>query len=204
MLNFEQLAKMAVEVGTPVLANALMPGAPVVGRAVGLAASEILEAKIGENISDHTKESIADALHQTHNEIEEHNGYFEFTLPKHFAMREIQDHESGLLEPPDPKEFQKFLNELGDLRTMYGKPMRVSSCWRSLNHSIEARKPADALHRHYLGAVDILVTGKDALHLLDIAINSGWSGVGINQHGPHRSRFLHLDRLESHSWLWSY
>ena len=207
-MNFEQLADTAVKVGVPALAQALLPGSPVMGRALGMAASEILSAKIGHAAKHDTKEVgdqvIADALNETHSEIHAEGGYHEFRLPKHFTLREIRDRESGLLEPPDPVEFQKFLDRLGELRLAYGLPMHVSSCWRSLNHSVERNKPADAFHRHYHGAVDILVSGKNALALLYEAVNEQWCGIGVNQRGNHSSRFLHLECLETHSAVWSY
>jgi len=33
-----------------------------------------------------------------------------------------------------------------------------------------------------------------------------WKGVGISQKGKHKSRFIHLDTIDSDNrpWIWSY
>ena len=57
-------------------------------------------------------------------------------------------------------------------------------------------------------AVDVKVSGADALRLLVIAAHGGWS-AGVAQSDPdHSIRFLHLDLcpdgVQPRPWLWSY
>ena len=172
---WKSIAAIALQEKLTKVGASLMPGSPMMGAVAGMAASEMLGAKVKElrvNPGDAEKvqaalreaqqglahgdprmgpvvDSVKQGLREVDAEIDNANGFHEFALPKNFTIREIRDRESGLLEPPSPTEFQVFLNALGDLRKAYGRPMRVSSCWRSLSHSAEANKPPDALHRHY-------------------------------------------------------
>lgn len=93
-----------------------------------------------------------------------------------------------------------FMTKLQMLRDVYGKPMKVSSGYRSPRHSIEARKANPGQHANGI-AVDILVSGADCVTLLELALHAGFTGIGVNQKGE--SRFLHLDTRE-HKTIWSY
>ena len=101
-----------------------------------------------------------------------------------------------------------FMDALQFLRMEFGKPMVVTSAYRARTHPAEAKKKTVGTHR--LGmAVDIAVSGKDALRLVQLAINQGFTGIGVNQKGPHSQRFIHLDiappgegRPRPH--IWSY
>ena len=227
---WKSIAAIALQEKLTNVGASLMPGSPVMGAVVGMAASDMLSAKVKElrvNPGDQERvqralqeaqqglahgdprmgpvvDSVKQGLREVDAEIDSANGFHEFTLPKNFTIREIRDRESGLLEPPSPTEFQVFLNALGDLRKAYGRPMHVSSCWRSLSHSAEAHKPPDALHRHYHGAIDVIVHGTPAFDLLRKAVEQGWTGIGVKQHGPRNARFLHLDLLDGHAAVWSY
>jgi hypothetical protein len=53
------------------------------------------------------------------------------------------------------------------------------------------------------------VSGKDAYELMSLAMEKGFSGIGVSQRGPHEKRFLHLDTMEDSGthlrpWVWSY
>ena len=216
--QWKMFAALAANAGLTTLGSALLPGAPVAGRLLGQAASEVLTAKLApdvyrqvaqagtpEDLDHEVLKPVNDALSRTHSEIKEHDGYFEFTMPRHFVLREIEDHESHLLEPPDPHFFQASLDALGDLRKVWGRPMRLTSAWRSLHHSVESKKPADALHRHTMGAFDIAISGAALNDLEDLVSQmGGWTGRGRNQKGAHRGRFIHLDRIAAHAANWTY
>ncbi len=45
-------------------------------------------------------------------------------------------------------------------------------------------------------AVDVSVSGGPAYELLGIALEEGFTGIGVKQKGAHKGRFLHLDDLE--------
>ena len=84
----------------------------------------------------------------------------------------------------------EFMDALHRLRIAYGKPMVVTSGYRSPRHSIEARKYKAGAHAKGI-ACDVAVSGDNAMELLHLALAHGFSGVGVNQKGS--SRFIHLD-----------
>lgn len=99
-----------------------------------------------------------------------------------------------------------FMDKLQFLRAVYGKPMPVSSGHRCAQHPAEAGKAQPG--EHTLGlAVDVRCQGADAHRLLRLALERGFTRIGISQKGG--SRFLHIGlspiggRLPS-PMLWSY
>lgn len=90
---------------------------------------------------------------------------------------------------------EDFMWRLQDLRTAYGKPMRVSSGYRCPQHPIEAKKKNGG-GTHTTGrAADIAVSRGEAYSLLRLAIRMGFTGIGVQQKGD--GRFLHLDDIGS-------
>jgi zinc D-Ala-D-Ala carboxypeptidase len=96
-----------------------------------------------------------------------------------------------------------FMAKLQKLRDHYGKGMTVTSGYRDITHPIEAAKDKPGIHTMGL-AVDIACNGQDAYHLLGLALNMGFTGIGVAQSG--RNRFLHLDIYTKppRSNVWSY
>ena len=101
-----------------------------------------------------------------------------------------------------------FMDRLQRLRDEFGGPLPVSSGYRHPDHPIEARK--DEPGSHSTGkAADIRIHGADALRLVRLALQEGFTGVGIHQTGDHGSRFIHLDTVDPgpgrpRPWIWSY
>ena len=97
----------------------------------------------------------------------------------------------------------EFMAKLQQLRTLYGAPMKVTSGYRCPQHPIEAKKAAPGAHASGQ-ACDIGVQGAEAHRLLRMALEAGFTGIGVQQKGT--GRFLHLDTLESdlRPSLWSY
>lgn len=99
-----------------------------------------------------------------------------------------------------------FMAELQQLRTLYGKPLDLSSAYRCRQHPSEANKAEPGEHTDGL-AVDVRCRGAEALQILRLALNLKFTRVGINQKGA--ARFLHLGmapaggRLPSPA-IWSY
>ena len=91
---------------------------------------------------------------------------------------------------------EDFLIALQELRDAYGKAMTITSGYRSPEHPIEAKKSSPGYHSK--GAIDVAVSGEDAVQLLTVALNLGWTGIGINV-----PSFIHLDR-RSKPTLWKY
>jgi zinc D-Ala-D-Ala carboxypeptidase len=84
----------------------------------------------------------------------------------------------------------ELMDKLQELRTRYGKPMRITSGYRCANHPIEARKTAPGAHALGLAA-DIGVEGAEAHRVLQLALELGFTGIGVQQKGT--GRFIHLD-----------
>ncbi len=99
-----------------------------------------------------------------------------------------------------------FLKKLQDLRSDYGSPMIISSAYRCEDHPAEKKKKIPGSHNQGK-AVDILINKADAHRLLTLAMQHGFSGVGISQKGFNNKRFIHLDhdaKDKSRPNLWSY
>lgn len=88
----------------------------------------------------------------------------------------------------------EFMDRLQNLRDHLGFPLTVTSGYRSNQHSAEVVKDLPGAHTYGL-AVDIATSGDRAWSLVGEATRMGFSGIGIQQRGPHRSRFIHLDTL---------
>ena len=100
-----------------------------------------------------------------------------------------------------------FMDKVQQLRTLYGKPMVVTSGYRDYSHPVEARK-SKRNGTHPLGlAADFEVDRQDAYRLAKLAFELGFTGIGFKQKGSRR--FIHLDVAKSSSLrvrptIWSY
>ena len=96
-----------------------------------------------------------------------------------------------------------FLQKLQTLRSVYGKPVRITSGYRCPEHPIEAKKTQPGAHTSGRAA-DISIDRAEAHQFLKLAFAAGFTGVGVQQKGS--GRFIHLDTLEglSRPNLWSY
>ena len=115
-------------------------------------------------------------------------------ITPHFSWAELADRE-GHLMPSRVRGMLQLLCEahLEPIREEFGRPMRISSGYRSPEHSAERNKKfGPGAHSHGL-AVDILVHGDTAKELVKIALDQGVMGLGLKQHGPHEKRFVHMD-----------
>lgn len=100
-----------------------------------------------------------------------------------------------------------FLAALDQLRERYGKPLVVTSGYRcsSYNSKVSSTGPTGP---HTTGkAADLRVDRGDAYRLLELALDAGFTGIGVQQKGA--GRFLHLDMLLSgpgqpRPTVWSY
>ena len=103
---------------------------------------------------------------------------------------------------------EEFMARLVALRKEFNEPMVISSGYRheSYNQVIGGARNSPHL---YGKAVDVLVSGRTAYRLMKMAMQHGFTGIGISQRGPHDGRFLHIDTMESSEvhprpWVWSY
>ena len=104
------------------------------------------------------------------------------------------------------KMVDSFMQRLEVLREVYGKPIKISSGYRCPNHPIEAKKSRPGAHSEGLAA-DISCHGEEAAIIIKLALNMGFTGIGVNQKG--KARFIHIDTIENSDkfprpWIWSY
>ena len=106
-------------------------------------------------------------------------------------------------------EFNKeTLVALQRLRDSIGKPISLSSAYRCPTHNDKVSSTGKEGPHTTGKAIDILCNGKFAHELLGFAMirSNTWKGIGISQKGKHKSRFIHLDTIDSDNrpWVWSY
>lgn len=89
---------------------------------------------------------------------------------------------------------ETFMERLEDLRVKFGKPMKITSAYRSPSHPAEAKKAMPGAHSTGR-AVDVAVSHNDAYTLMRMAMGMGFTGIGVAQKG--NGRFLHLDDVTS-------
>lgn len=100
-----------------------------------------------------------------------------------------------------------FLERLDELRHRYGKPLVVASGYRCPEYN--ARVSNTGLRGpHTTGcAADLSVARADAYMVLRLALEMGFTGIGVAQKG--NNRFIHLDTLlpapgRPRPTVWSY
>ncbi|MBF0164457.1 MAG: DUF882 domain-containing protein [Magnetococcales bacterium] len=122
----------------------------------------------------------------------------------HFKKAEMQCQCGCGKAAMDPE----FMDRLHRLRLNYGKPIHVSSGYRCPSHNNAVSHTGDGGPHTTGRAVDIRISGAEAVDLLRKAVYLGFTGIGVSQQGAHESRFLHLDDLGAPSWprpgIWSY
>lgn len=98
---------------------------------------------------------------------------------------------------------EDFMDRLQSVRTRSAVPMPVSSGYRCPAHNSNFSSTGDSGPHTTGRAVDIAVSHESAFVVLDLALDAGFTGIGVNQKGT--GRFLHLDDLENNRpRIWSY
>jgi uncharacterized protein YcbK (DUF882 family) len=103
----------------------------------------------------------------------------------------------------------QFMNIILNLRQELRFPFVISSAYRCSKHnSIVSHTGPNGPHTTGR-AIDVLCWGNEAFALADLAFQFGITGVGINQKGYNKGRFIHLDNLIStgtiyRPFIWSY
>jgi zinc D-Ala-D-Ala carboxypeptidase len=118
-----------------------------------------------------------------------------------FSYREMACHCGCGRADMDPG----FMDLLQILRNVYGKPMVVSSGYRCPEHNVRVSTTGPNGPHTTGKAADILVYGQHARELMRLVFTNwpfNFIGLGVNQKGPHRQRFLHLDVVSE--TVWSY
>ena len=98
-----------------------------------------------------------------------------------------------------------FMSLLESLRMAYDRPMIVSSAYRCSTHNDNV-STTGRHGPHTTGcAVDIVISGRRTYELLCLALQFGFTGIGIQQKGDNC--FIHLDNLMldfPRPRIWSY
>jgi uncharacterized protein YcbK (DUF882 family) len=103
----------------------------------------------------------------------------------------------------------EFLDKLQRLRGVMNAPLKISSAYRCPEHN-QAVSSTGPDGPHTTGrAVDIKTYGAEAQKIIFVALNLGFTGIGVNQKGPVEKRFIHLDDLPNsprfqRPTIWSY
>ncbi len=98
---------------------------------------------------------------------------------------------------------KEFMDKLQELRNRLGFPLVITSGYRSVRHPIEAKKPKGGMHTKGL-ACDIKCHSNTAYKIVKVALELGFTGIGINQKGA-TGRFVHLDlRPTNEALIYSY
>jgi len=112
-------------------------------------------------------------------------------ITKNFSSNEMMCH-CGC---GDADMDEDFMKQLQGIREEMNRPLKISSAVRCEKHNMKVSstgKNGPHVHRK---AADIVISGADALRLIDVARKHGISGVGISQRGEHAKRFVHIDTL---------
>jgi len=103
-----------------------------------------------------------------------------------------------------------FVIKLDQVRERLGIRMLVSSGYRCPSWNTQISTTGQAGPHTTGRAADIHVYGGDAHKLIQQAVLGGWfSGIGLQQKGEYRTRFIHLDDLTEpdhhpRPWIWTY
>ena len=129
-----------------------------------------------------------------------------FMATDHFTDKELECSCCGVstMQP-------QFMESLERIRVEMNRPLKLSSAFRCSKHNQKVSSTGPngphTDHGHGGQAVDILISGSDALRLMEVARKYGMSGIGVKQNG--KNRFIHLDNLgnatgQPRPWVWSY
>ena len=122
---------------------------------------------------------------------------------KNFSREELQCSFSGECEIEEDA-----LNRLQALRDEWGKPIKLSSAYRSAENPRERTKKTGPGYHHGVNgdggqAFDVLIAGEDVPPFIALAIKHGFRGIGVNQKGEWNQRFIHIDTRDKYA-CWSY
>lgn len=102
---------------------------------------------------------------------------------------------------------QDFMDKIEALRVAYGRSMTVTSAARCPAYNAKV-SGTGRTGPHTTGrAIDIAIDRKAAWELLNLAVQFGFTGIGVQQKGG--GRFLHFDDLpnapgQPRPTIWSY
>jgi len=118
-------------------------------------------------------------------------------ITKNFSVNEMKCH-CGCGEDSMDMDFMDILQ---GIREDMNRPLKISSAVRCVKHNMKVsstgKNGPHVPRTEGTKAADILVSGADALRLIDTARKHGISGIGLSQRGSHAKRFIHIDTLSA-------
>jgi zinc D-Ala-D-Ala carboxypeptidase len=98
------------------------------------------------------------------------------------------------------------VERLERVRIKCGFPFSITSGYRCPEHNVKVSSTG-LEGPHTKAAFDIAVIGNQALDVIRFALEEGFTGIGVKQHGS--GRLIHLDALpaaqrQPRPWIWSY
>jgi zinc D-Ala-D-Ala carboxypeptidase len=84
------------------------------------------------------------------------------------------------------------------LRSLYGKPLKITSGYRDVSHPIEAKKSKGGTHTQGIAADIYIDNSVDRRIIVDLALALGFKGIGI------ADNFIHLDIRRTTPVMWLY
>ena len=96
-----------------------------------------------------------------------------------------------------------FISKLQALRDDLGFAFKITSGVRCATYNTIVGGAIDSAHIAKKAA-DIAVSGLNAFELVQNAMEMGFTGFGMKQHGPIDKRFIHLDTYHDEPTIWTY
>jgi uncharacterized protein YcbK (DUF882 family) len=97
---------------------------------------------------------------------------------------------------------QHFVEKLDAARDYLQIPFKINSGYRCPEHNKAVSPSTGTTGPHTTGrAADIALSYGDARKALT-TLSMRFGGIGIKQHGPRESRFLHVDDLAQRIWTY--
>lgn len=115
--------------------------------------------------------------------------YHPYFTPDEFVCKETGVHGVKL----------ELLELLLALRLAWGRPMLITSGYRSPEHSLEKRKASPGPHTTGLSCDVGIGPGADVWDFVKLAMEHGFTGIGISQKS-NAPRFVHIDLLTKRMW----
>lgn len=84
-----------------------------------------------------------------------------------------------------------MMSILQKIRDDLGRPIFISSGFRSVKHPVEQEKDKPGEHTFGM-AVDILCHSQRALDIINLALKNGIQRIGVHQKGAFGGRFVHI------------
>lgn len=118
-----------------------------------------------------------------------------------FSPEKLRCQHTGL-DNPNEVAFTRLMDKIQMIRTWYGKPMYVTSAYRSPQHPIEARKSKPG--QHTIAAIDFSVPTEDRHMIVKKMFEEDFTGIGWSLNGKG-GVFIHGDlRHPDKARIWSY